>query len=182
MKPSAPVSSRRTNRPERVTPEMRPSKRAPIWPARNCASRRSAVSRSAFMARRSVAEMCWAMPGKLERFVFGEAVVAEAQRLDQRAMHDQVGIAADGRGEVGVAVEVEAEMAVILVRSIRPGPGERSTISLTCSTLPALRAWARMPLKSLARTLSDFLIAISSEPRKSRRACSFSEDGSSWTR
>ena len=43
-----------------------------------------------------------------------QAVGAELQRADQRAMHDQVGIAADRRGEVRVAAQVEAEMAVVL--------------------------------------------------------------------
>lgn len=37
-----------------------------------------------------------------------------------------------------------------------------------------------MPLKSAARTLSDFLMAMSSKPRKSGGACSFPEEGSSW--
>src|SRR5205809_5214772 len=39
--------------PARVTPEMRPSKLAPILSDRKCAISRSLVSRSAFMARRS---------------------------------------------------------------------------------------------------------------------------------
>ena len=44
-----------------------------------------------------------------------QAVVAEVQRADQRAMHDEVGVAADRRGEMRVAAQIEAEMAVVLV-------------------------------------------------------------------
>ena len=43
--------------PDRVTPETRPSKVAPTRSARKCAISRSTVSRSAFMARRSEAEI-----------------------------------------------------------------------------------------------------------------------------
>ena len=46
----------------------------------------------------------------------GQAVVAELERADQPAMHDQVGIAADRRGEMRVAAQVQAEMAVVLRR------------------------------------------------------------------
>ena len=42
--PSAPVSLRRMNRPDRVTPEILPSKVAPILVDRNCASSRSTLS------------------------------------------------------------------------------------------------------------------------------------------
>ncbi len=42
------------------------------------------------------------------------AAVAELERADQPAMHDQVGVAADRRGEMRVAAQVEAEVAVIL--------------------------------------------------------------------
>src|SRR3972149_81073 len=45
-----------------------------------------------------------------------QAVGAELERADQPAMHDQVGIAANGGGEVRVAAQVEAEMAVVLRR------------------------------------------------------------------
>src|SRR5215470_3462604 len=83
--PSAPVSSSLTNRPARVAPEMWPSKVAPMRSARKWASKRSKVSRSAFMARRSAA-----------------------------AMNDEVGITADRRGEMGVAAQVETEMPVVL--------------------------------------------------------------------
>ena len=40
---------------------------------------------------------------RLEVHVAGQAVGAKALRADQRAMHDQVGVAADRRGEMGVA-------------------------------------------------------------------------------
>ena len=45
-----------------------------------------------------------------------QPVGAELLRADQGAMHDQVGVAADRRGEMRVAAQVEAEMAVILGR------------------------------------------------------------------
>jgi len=40
----------------------------------------------------------------------------EALRADQRAVHDQIGVAADGRGEMRVAAQIEPEMAVVLGR------------------------------------------------------------------
>ena len=43
-----------------------------------------------------------------------EAAVAEAQRAHQRAMHEQVGVAADRRGEVRVAAQVQAEVADVV--------------------------------------------------------------------
>ena len=43
------------------------------------------------------------------------AIRAEVQRTDQRAVDDQVGVAADGRGEVRVLQQVQAEVAEILV-------------------------------------------------------------------
>ena len=49
----------------------------------------------------------------------GKPSGAELERADQRAMHDQIGVAADRRGEVGVAAKIEAEMAVILRRIFR---------------------------------------------------------------
>ena len=49
------------------------------------------VSRSAFMARRSVTEICAATSLKrLQRLGFRQRAFAEAERADQRAMHDQV--------------------------------------------------------------------------------------------
>ena len=46
--------------------------------------------------------------------IVGEAAGAEAQRADQRAVHDEVGVAPDRRGEVRVAPQVEAEVAEVL--------------------------------------------------------------------
>ena len=43
-----------------------------------------------------------------------QAAVAELAGADQRAMHDEIGIAADRRGEMRVAAQIEAEMAVVL--------------------------------------------------------------------
>ncbi len=44
----------------------------------------------------------------------GQGAVAELERADQPAMHDQIGVAADRRGEMRVAAQVEAEVAVVL--------------------------------------------------------------------
>jgi hypothetical protein len=56
-KPSAPVSSSLMKSPAFVTPEICPLNVAPMRSARKCAIRRSIVSRSAAIARRSAAEM-----------------------------------------------------------------------------------------------------------------------------
>ena len=45
--------------------------------------------------------------------LLGEAIVAQLQGRDQGAMDDEIGIAADRRGEVGVTIEVETEMPVV---------------------------------------------------------------------
>ena len=44
-----------------------------------------------------------------------QAVGPELERADQRAMHDEIGIAADRRGEVSVTAQVEAEMPEIQI-------------------------------------------------------------------
>ena len=44
------------------------------------------------------------------------AIFAELQRRDQGAMHDQVGVAADRRGEMRIAAQVEAEVPDVLWR------------------------------------------------------------------
>ena len=43
-----------------------------------------------------------------------QSAVAELQGADEAAVDDEVGVTADGRGEMGVAAEVEAEMPVVL--------------------------------------------------------------------
>ena len=64
-----------------------------------------------------MAEICAAISASaLSSVGLGQAAVAELERADQPAMHDQVGIAADRRGEMRVAAQVQAEMAVILRR------------------------------------------------------------------
>ena len=113
-KPSAPVSSSFTNSPARVTPEMRPLNVAPTRSASQWATSRSMVSRSAAMARRSAAEIFAAISGSSASMPSGRPPGAELQGAHQRAMDDQVGVAADRRGEMGVAAEVEAEMADVL--------------------------------------------------------------------
>ena len=44
----------------------------------------------------------------------GQPAGAQAERADQRAVHDQVGVAADRRGEMRVAAQVQAEVAEVL--------------------------------------------------------------------
>ena len=67
------------------------------------------------MARRSAMVMCSAV-------VFSatgsstKTVGAELQRGDQGAVDDEVGVAPDRRGEVGVAVEVQAEVSDVVRR------------------------------------------------------------------
>ncbi len=60
----------------------------------------------------------------------GQAVGAEVLGADEPTMHDQVGIAANGRGEVGVAAEIQSEVPVVL-RRVFSLDCERSTTSLT---------------------------------------------------
>src|SRR5262249_32077319 len=45
-----------------------------------------------------------------------QPVAAELQLADQRAMHDEIRIAADRRGKMRVAAQIEAEVTVILRR------------------------------------------------------------------
>ena len=72
------------------------------------------VSRSAAMARRSAAEIRALVSASSSRVVCaGRPSVAEFQRPDQRPVDDEVGIAADRRGEMRVAAQIEAEMPVI---------------------------------------------------------------------
>src|SRR6516162_11593220 len=46
------------------------------------------------------------------RLAIRQRAFAEAQGADQSAVHDEVRIAADRRGEMRIATEIEAEMAV----------------------------------------------------------------------
>ena len=48
------------------------------------------------------------------RFAVGQAVIAQLQRADQRAMHDQVRIAPDGRGVMRVFRQIQSEMAQVV--------------------------------------------------------------------
>ena len=149
MKPSAPVSRRRTNRPERVTPEMRPVELGADLAGEEL--RQQPVGRLALgqhgapLGGRDVLGDA----GQLAASASRQPILAEAERRDQGAVDDQVGIAADRRGEVGVAVEVEAEMAVVLGRVFGLRLASAAPSRETCSILPALRALARMRLKSL---------------------------------
>ena len=122
MKPSAPVSASLTNRPERVTPLMRPVKVAPIAISEKMRDQavdgfalgRHGAALGRGNLRRDFAERPAVASGR-------QAVVAELQRADQGAVDDEIGITADGRGEMGVAAQVEAEMAVVLRGIFRLG-------------------------------------------------------------
>ena len=77
---------------------------------------RSTVSRSAAMARRSAAEI---RPAVSSSRASSDGVMPSLPRpsaADQRAMDDEVGVAADRRGEMRVAPQIEAEMADIVRR------------------------------------------------------------------
>ena len=183
MKPSAPVSSSFTNRPARVTPLMRPAKVAPMRSARKCAISRSTVSRSAFMARRSAAEMRAAIsPSAACVHAARQAVGAEILRADQRAMHHQVGVAADRRGEVRIAAQIEPEMAVVLRRVFGLRLGAQHHLVDQLLVLGA--AHARQNLVEVARGASPgpWPDVMSSVARNSRNASIFSGEGSSCTR
>ena len=64
--------------------------------------KRSSTSRSASSARRSRCEQCIAIAAISARAVACIGRLAAGQRIADRAMHQQVGIAADRRGEVRV--------------------------------------------------------------------------------
>ena len=69
------------------------------------------------MARRSDAEICAAISVSAARsWLSGRPSAPKFRGADQPAMHDQVGVAADRRGEVRVAAEVQSEVAVVLRR------------------------------------------------------------------
>ncbi|ODS03502.1 hypothetical protein AUC71_09280 [Methyloceanibacter marginalis] len=51
---------------------------------------------------------------QLLHFLIREAASAQVKGADQGAMHDEIGVAANGRGEMGVAPQVETEMPEIL--------------------------------------------------------------------
>ena len=76
---------------------------------------------------------------ELARTRLGQAVIAQPQRADQRAMDDQIGIAADRRGEMRVAAQVQAEMAEIL-GAYSACACVRRTTSLTSSAVGRRRA------------------------------------------
>ena len=86
-----------------MTPEMRPSKR--VADALGEIAGDQPVDRLA-LGRHGAPLGGRDQPGDLlePRFLRRrDAVLAEAERGDQRAMHDEVGIAADRRGEMRVA-------------------------------------------------------------------------------
>ena len=117
MKPSAPVSSSLTNRPARVAPEMWPVKVAPIAVGEEMRDQaidglalgRHGAPLGGRDARRDLAQ------GR-HVLALGQAVRPELQRADQGPVHDQVGVAADRRGEMRVAAQREPEVPVVLGR------------------------------------------------------------------
>src|SRR5205085_10548243 len=54
--------------------------------------------------------------GEPAKFAIGDSAVAQLERADQGAMNDEIGIAADGRREMGIASEVQAKVSDILGR------------------------------------------------------------------
>ena len=58
--------------------------------------------------------MAWAMSASRAASSSTQAARAQAQRADQRAVHHQVGVAADRRGEMRVAAQIEAEVAEVV--------------------------------------------------------------------
>ena len=55
-----------------------------------------------------------------------QPVLAPAVTADQRAVHDQVGVATDGRGEVGVGLQRQAEVPEIFGVVVGLGYGTES--------------------------------------------------------
>ena len=120
--------------------------------------------------------------GELVLGAVGQPAFAELQRADQRAMDDQVGIAADRRGEVGVAAEVQAEMADVL-RAVF-GLRLRAQHHLVEKRRVLATPWprSRMRLKCAGRRLPPFGSDSSIEARNSRSASSLASEGVSWMR
>ena len=100
----------------------------------------------------------------------GKAVVAELEGADQRAVHDQVGIAPDRRGEVRVAAQVEPEMAVVLRRVFGLRLGAQHDLVDELLDVAALDA-SRMRLKPAGRSAPALGSEMSRVARNSRSAC-----------
>ena len=62
--------------------------------------------------------------GEADLLVVGQPVLPPAVGTDQRAVHDEVGVAPDRRGEMAVARQVQAEVAEVLRRVV--GLGHRA--------------------------------------------------------
>ena len=84
-------------------------------------SSRSTVSRSAAMARRSATEISPAMRSSCASSCGRRPPAPRLSAEISDAVDEEVGVAADRRGEMGVAAEVEAEMADVLAPRIPPG-------------------------------------------------------------
>ncbi len=103
-----------------MTPLMRPSNVAPIR-----SDRKFAISRSIGLALGLHGAPLGGRDARRDLVQRGhvhavrQAIGAEVLRADQRAMHHEIGIAADRRGVVRVALQIEAEVAVVLGRIFR---------------------------------------------------------------
>ncbi len=163
------------NRPARVTPLMRPSKlRAdPVGEeVRDQAVRGFALGlhRAALGGGNASRDLVQRLHRRRSR----QAVVAEAQRPDERAVHDQVGVAADRRGEMRVAAQVRGRSGRNCRRHTRLAPGERSTTSFTsCSCLGAAHAGAGCVLNCPRPQRRPLASEMSSVARNSRSASIF---------
>ena len=114
--------------------------------------------------------------------VIRQAVGTELLRADQRAMHDQIGVAADRRSEMGIAAQIEAEVAEIFRRIFRLRLAAQHDFVDQPFDIAAFDAGedAIEGIRVAARRLSAS--EISSVARNSRSALIFSGDGSSCTR
>ena len=83
-----------------------------------------ALHRPAF-GRRDV----FADRGEVATAIIGEAALAEPERRYQRPVDDQIGIAADRRGEMGVTLERESEMADVAGTVDGPGLGSQDRLA-----------------------------------------------------
>ena len=106
---------------------------------------------------------------QLCRIDVGQAIAAELQRADQRAMDDQIGIAADRRGEMRIAAQVEAEMAVVLRRIFGLRLRAQHDFVDDVLVLACLSPAARMPLNWRGVSTWPFANLMPTEARNSRK-------------
>ena len=90
-------------------PAARPSRASSSTSSSSQARQMSSARYSICAASRSRAEVCSASSGRSS----GDGIVAEAELAEQRAVDDEVGVAADRRGEVAVRRAREAGVAEV---------------------------------------------------------------------